>query len=79
MMFNNFLQRWSKLMARKKIKAGNKNAKDPLRVQMFRTAYNEEEATQTKISAQKILSVMFAALYKRGRPKKEKEEIIYGL
>ena len=77
MILNNLLQLWSNLMARKKIKAGNVNAKDHLRVQLISTTYNKEEATQTRISAQKILSVMFGALYKRGRPKNETKDDAY--
>ena len=66
-------------MARKKINSGNKKASDHLRVQLIPTIFNKEEATQAKVSAQKILSVMFAALYKRGRPKKEIEEDAYAV
>jgi hypothetical protein len=72
-------QLWSNLMARKKVKPDNKNADDSLRVQLIPTAFNKDEATQTKESAQKILSLMFAALYKRGRPKNETKEVTCGI
>lgn len=72
-----FFQKWSNLMARKKINSGNKKASDPLRVQLIPTKFNENEATQAKASAQKILSIMFASIYKRGRPKKETEDDSY--
>jgi hypothetical protein len=72
-----FFQKWSNLMACKKINSGNKKASDHLRVQLIPTKFNKDEATQAKASAQKILSVMFAALYKRGRPAKEIKEETY--
>lgn len=74
-----FLPLWRHLMARKKINSGKKIAKDHLRVQLIATKFNEEEARFAKNEAQKILSLMFASLHKRGRPKKVKEEIPYAI
>ncbi len=65
-------------MARKTIKTGQRPAIDHLCVQLIPTIVDEVSAIETKKAAQKLLSMMFSSLHKRGRPKKEtSEELAY--
>lgn len=64
----------------KKSKTATKAVRDFLSIEMIAVDLDSETAKATKESAQKILGLMFASLYKRGRPKKKPEEVLnYGI
>lgn len=80
MILNNIFQLWSKMMEVKKSKAVQRAVSDFLSIDMIAVEMDKESATRTKESAQKILGIMIASLYTRGRPSKKSEEVLnYGI
>lgn len=80
MIFNNLIQLWRKIVEVKKSKTANKAGKDFLSVELIPVELDSLDAAETKAAAQKILSMMFASLHKRGRPsQKEEEELSYAI
>lgn len=67
-------------MDSKKSKSANQAVKDFLSVELIPVETDSYAANETKLAAQKILSLMFASLHKKGRPSKnENEEVCYGI
>lgn len=80
MSLNKVFQIWRKIMEVKKSKTATKAVCDFLSIEMIAVEMDSEMAKKTKESAQKILGLMFASLYKRGRPRKRHEEVLnYGI
>lgn len=76
---NSFFQFWRHLVKSKKSNSAQKAVSDFSSVQLIEIKVDSITAKETKASAQKILGLMFAALQKRGRPAKEKSEVLsYG-
>ena len=80
MSLNSFFHFWRHLVKSKKSNSAQKAVSDFSSVQLIEVKGDSTAAKETKASAQKILGLMFAALHKRGRPAKEKSEVLnYGV
>ncbi len=75
MKLNRILNFWSFILTKKNVSPETQKKLKELKVKIIKANYNEDMANNTKLEAQKILSIMFASLHKRGRPKKENEEL----
>jgi len=74
MNLNKFIQTLKEFMSKNKSTRGKQSKFRPQLLKLIPDITNDEDAQKRKVTIQKILSLMFVNLNKRGRPKKDCEE-----